>query len=143
MESPKEFSFGSDLSSANLNSSYHDYSFNGLPLTKLNVNSYLFFSSNLNSIATHQKNLLKKNQMKANSLNHGNEVNSIDSLSNSLQEDRMSIINEYFLNSTPLKVSTDHQNFTEEYRNISENTHNINNGLLMITTHRSPSKGLV
>ena len=143
MESPKEFSFSSDTSSTDLNSSYHDYSFNGLPLTKLNVNSYLFFSSNLNSIATQNKSLFSRNQMRTSSLNYGQVDSSADSLKTTLQQDRMSRINEFLLNSTPLKVSTDHQNFTEEHQNATGNIHSShkNNSLLMTTTHRSASSG--
>ena len=143
MESPKELSFSSDASSTDLNSSYHDYSFNGLPLTKLNVNSYLFFSSNLNSIAKQQKSLLGRNQMQTNSLNYGQGVSSVGSLGTTFQQDRHSRINDYLLNSTPLKVSTDNHGFKEMNRmNIEDiRSSHSNNSLLMITKHRSASKG--
>ena len=50
MESSKESSFNSDYGASEMNTSYTCDDLNAISLNKINMSSYLFFSSNLNSM---------------------------------------------------------------------------------------------
>lgn len=122
-----------------------DCSFNGLPLTKLNMNSYLFFSSNLNSIATQQKTFFQRQTDHFNQ-NHQNSNDDHYKTTTTFEEDRITRIKEYLLANRPLRVATGRQDnepvVDEQQHEIlcNNTTSGKNNNLLMITQHRSISK---